>query len=216
MNSVRRTMPEAGPRTFSTETSDSRVTKGFSTRRSAAWRRVPSEAAIRMTASQNGKNPLIGPLVPHPIPMRSESQTTRAPRSRSNVAVTRSAVRMTTLWEVDRRAAAVLPRGQGQPPRENGRSLPADEAALGHQLLVELFGPLEPLHELGPRQPGLLERPLLEEVLELGRGDDLLEHALVPLHRVLRHAGRPEDPAQHVVADVGAERFLHRRDVRPA
>src|SRR5207247_682785 len=73
------------------------------------------------------------------------------------------------------------------------------QAALLHQIPVEALRLLQPLHELGSRLPGGLERSLLQVVLELGRLVHLLQQVLVEGDRVGRHLRRSEDPPQHQV-----------------
>src|SRR5713101_4985650 len=184
-----RTVAVAGQRTSSTGRSCSRVTNGFPVLLATARAMMPRQAATMRTASQNGKKPLFGPSVPQPMPMRSESQITSTPPAISTSAVVRSAARMPDLF--------------------------LEQAALGHELLVDLVFLLHPGGELGARHPGGLERPVGHIGLELGSIHDLLQHALVPGYGLFRHVRRPEDPAQHQVGDVGAEGFLDGRDVLP-
>src|SRR5262245_24833089 len=180
-------MATAGHRTLSTGPSCSRVTNGFDVDWRQAWTPIASDATIRMTPSQNGKNPLWGPSVPQPIPIRIESRTTTPPRRTRMVAVARSTVRMLLL----------------------------QQPALGHQLLVKQLVVLDPLDVLGARREGRLEGAVLRVLLPLRRLGDLLEEADVPVDRVLRHARRAEDAPEHQIAHVDAERLLDRGDVLP-
>src|SRR5581483_4696512 len=102
---------------------------------------MPAAHAIMMTASQNGKNPLRGPSLPHPTPRRRESKMTTAPTAARNSAVTMSA-------------------------RLMGPSL-LEESAPGHELAVELLVLLDPLHVLGAGGERRLQRALLDVRLVL-------------------------------------------------
>src|SRR4029450_8926554 len=166
----------------------SRVTKDSPISRRAAWAITTTQQTTSTVASQKGKKPLRGPSVPHPMPRRMASAPTSPPRRSSTDAVTMSATRM----------------------------LFFEQAALRHQVLMELVVLLDPLRVLGAGGPRGLERALLEVLLPVGRVDHLLQEGLVPLHRVLGHVGRAEDPAEHQVLDVGAEGLLHGGDVLPA
>src|SRR3989304_452857 len=79
-----------------------------------------------------------------------------------------------------------------------------DEAALFHQLLVQLLGALHPRHVLGARRERGPEGALVEVVLEVLGVVDLLQEADVPVDGLLRHVGGAEDAAEHVVLDVEA------------
>src|SRR5688572_18822823 len=92
--------------------------------------------------------------------------------------------------------------------RSPARILLLGEAALLHQLLVQLLVLRHPLRVLVAGRERRLERALAEVRLELRRVADLLQEADVPVDRRLRHVGRAEDAAQHVVGDVGADRLL--------
>src|SRR5262249_3215623 len=177
-----RTAAVAGQRTSRTGRSCSRVTNGFPVLLAIARAMMPRQAATMRTASKKGKNPLLGPSVPQPMPMRSESQITSAPPAISTSAVVRSAARMASLL--------------------------LEQAALGHEVVVDLVFLLHPRRELGISHPGGLERTLGHVGLELGSIHDLLQHPLVPGDCLFRHVRRPQDPAQHDVGDVGAEGVL--------
>src|SRR6266446_831300 len=177
-----------GAITVSTERSCSRVTKGLSECLRSARMTTATPCPIRMTASQKGKNPLCGPSGPQRKPSRMASTSTIAPSKVSSDAVMMSAVRIRLLGE---------------------------QAALRHQVLVQLFVLLHPLGVLGAGGEGRLERSVLQVLPELGRLVDLLEEARVPLHRVFRHVRGSEDAAQHLVFDVHPERLLHRRNLLP-
>src|SRR6266478_39547 len=181
-------MAAAGTITVSTERSCSRVTKGLSEFLRSARMTTATPCPIRMTASQKGKNPLWGPSGPQRKPSRMASTSTIAPSKVSSDAVMMSAVRIRLLGE---------------------------QAALRHQVLVQLFVLLHPLGVLGAGGEGRLERSVFQVLLELGRLVDLLEEARVPLHRVLRHVRGSEDAAQHLLFDVHPERLLHRRNLLP-
>src|SRR6185295_11888812 len=181
MSWVSSTMAVAGQSTVSTGPSCARVTKGAPGARRHACTRTITAQASRATDSQNGKKPLRGPSVPHPIPRRRASSTTMPPTSASIDAVTRSATRMLLL----------------------------EQAALGHQVLVKLLVLLHPLHVLGPGREGGFQRALLEVLLPLRRLGDLLEERHIPSGRFLGHVGRPEDAPQHEVVEIGAQRLLH-------
>ena len=70
---MRTTAAVAGQSTFSTGPSRSRVRKGSVGVRRSAWSMMATQATIMMTASQKGKNPLLGPSLPQPMPRRTES-----------------------------------------------------------------------------------------------------------------------------------------------
>src|SRR5262245_12740659 len=190
----------AGASTASTRRRASPVTNGRGSARLTLLTAMTAQLARSARASQNGKNPLRGPSVPQPIPSRSESQRTSPPPAISRSAVPRSAARMPP--PVGRRRGAAW-------------SLLLQQAAPGHEVLVPLLVLLEPLDVFRPDGERRPQRALLHVLGPLRRLDDLPEEGLIPLERLLRHAGRPEDPAQHQVADVDAQRFLDRRDVLP-
>src|SRR5439155_1109986 len=118
---IRTTIRVAGHSTLSTGPSRARVTNGLSVARCHACMPIVTDAKIRITPSQNGKNPARGPSVPQPMPIRRESRTTTPPSKIRIDAVARSAARI----------------------------LLFQQPALGHQLLVELLVVLHPLHVLG-------------------------------------------------------------------
>src|SRR5262245_21686593 len=190
----------AGASTASTRRTAGPVTNGRGSARLKLLTAMTAQLARSARASQNGKNPLRGPSVPQPIPSRSESQRTSTPPAINRSAVPRSAARMPP--PVGRRRGAAW-------------WLLLQQAALGHEILVQLLVLLEPLDVFRPDGERRLQRPLLHVLGPLRRLDDLPEQRLVPLDRFLRHAGRPEDPAQHQVANVDAQRLLDRRDVLP-
>src|SRR5262244_4391166 len=165
------TQAVAGHSTSRTGRSCSRVTKGVSLFCLSVRVMMPRAAATRSTASQKGKKPLLGPSVPQPMPMRSESQITSAPPAIRISAVVRSAARIPDLL--------------------------LQQAALGHEVAVHLLLLLHPRRELGTGEPRGLERAVVQVRLEFRRVHDLLEEALIPLHRFLGHGGRPEDSPQH-------------------
>src|SRR6266545_761034 len=216
MNWVASTKPAEGSSIWSTGRSASRFMNGVRLERQRAWAPMPRQHAMSSAASQNGKKPLLGPSVPQPTPSRSESQMTRRPPASSTAAVVRSAARMPPplgVGESKPDSMAEAPRlGQIAAPRPR---LLLEQAALDHQVLVLQLGGLKPLDVLGARQPGRLERALVQVILELGRLIDLLEEALVPVDGFLRHVGGAEDTPKHQVLDVHAEGVLHGRDVLP-
>src|ERR1043166_1100806 len=181
------TMAVAGTSTDSTGRSCSRLTKVLPVRWRRACSTISAHAATIATASQNGKKPLLGPSLPQSYPRRTASKMTRPPSPMSTSAVATSAARILLLE---------------QPP-------------LRHQVAVELFVGLHPLHVLVTRREGRLERAVVHVLLPLRRLRDLLEEAHVPVDGVLRHVGRPEDAAQHEVVDVHAEGFLDGGDLLP-
>src|SRR5262249_20732074 len=154
------TIRVAGQRTFRTGRNCSRVTNGLSVDRCHACRPMMAAARIKMTPSQNGKNPLRGPSVPQPMPIRRESKTTTPPSRTRIDAVARSAARILLL----------------------------QEPALGHELLVELFVFLHPLDVLGAGREGRLEGAVFHVLLPLRRLGDLFQEGDVPVDRLLRHA----------------------------
>src|SRR5713226_3850208 len=87
-------MAVAGQSTLRTGPSCSRETNTSRDDRQKVWRIMIPHATIRITASQNGKNPLFGPSVPQPIPRRTASKRTTPPNSIKTEAVTKSAVRI--------------------------------------------------------------------------------------------------------------------------
>src|SRR5881392_3028014 len=184
------TSATAGQSTLRTGPSWARPTNGLASARDTAWTPMTAQAAIRSTASQNGKKPLFGPSVDQPMPSRAASKTTTPPNKRSTDAVTMSATRMP--WE-----------------------LLLQQSPFGHEILVELLVLLHPLHVLGAGGERGLQRPVAEVLLEVGGVVDFLQEADVPVHGVLRHARRPEDPAQHHVVHVRAKGLPDRRDVLP-
>src|SRR5258705_4230593 len=137
---------------------------------------MPRHAPIMSTASQKGKNPLLGPSVPQPMPMRSESQITSAPPAINIRAVVRSAARMSCLL--------------------------LQQAALFHQVVMRLVLRLHPRGQFRPGEPGWLERPVFQVRLKFRRVHDPLEKRLVPRHRVLGHGWRAEDAPGPEVSDV--------------
>src|SRR5713101_4489267 len=187
MNGVNRTMAAAGQATVSTMRSCSRLANGSVECFLTAFTRMAALCAIRTTASQKGKKPLWGPSGPQRNPSLTASKRTTAPRSIRKDAVAMSAARIRLL----------------------------EQAALRHQLFVQLLVLLHPLGVLGAAGEGGFQRPLLHVLLEVAGLVHLLEHAHVPLDRLLRHSRRTEDPAQHQVVDVGPERLLHGRDFLP-
>ena len=70
------------------------MTKGPEACRCHACTMMAAHAPTMSTPSQNGKKPLFGPSVPHPMPRRMASKTTTPPRSIRSEAVTRSALRI--------------------------------------------------------------------------------------------------------------------------
>src|SRR5262249_6705014 len=180
-------MSVAGHRTLSTGASCSRVTNGLWAPRRPACVRMAAHARIMMTPSQKGKKPLRGPSVPQPMPMRSESATTTPPSRIRIDAVATSTARILFL----------------------------QQTALGHQVLVQLLVLLDPFHVLGAGCEGGLERAIVHVFLPLRRLGDLPEEGDVPVDRILRHAWRTEDPAEHQIVHVDAESLLDRRNVLP-
>src|SRR5712675_1867918 len=124
-------MAAAGAITVSTERSCSRVTKGLSEFLRSARMTTATPCPIRMTASQKGKKPLWGPSGPQRKPSRMASTRMTTPRSIRKEAVARSAVRIRLL----------------------------EQAALRHQVLVQLLVLLHPLGVLGAGGEGGLEGP---------------------------------------------------------
>src|SRR5262249_32578351 len=169
-------MSVAGHTTLSTGASCSRATHGLPATRRHACMQMAAHARIMMTRSQKGKKPLLGPSVPQPMPMRSESATTTPPSRIRIDAVARSTARMLFL----------------------------QQTALGHQVLVQLLVLLDPLHVLGAGCEGGLERAFVHVLLPLRRLGDLPEEGDIPVDRLLRHARCAEDPAEHEVAHVDA------------
>src|SRR5713101_68056 len=178
MNCVSRTIAAAGQATVSTERICSRVANGSPERFLTACTRMAALWAITTTASQKGKKPLWGPSGPQRKPSRMASTRTTTPRSIRRDAVAMSAARIQLL----------------------------EQAALGHQLLVQVLVLLQPLGVLGAGGEGGLQRPVLEVLLEFGRLVDLAEEVHVEVDRFLRHVGRAEDAPQHLVVDVDPER----------
>src|SRR4029450_8319792 len=106
------------------------------------------------TATKKGKKPLLGPSVPQPMPMRSESQITSAPPAINTSAVARSAGRMPDL---------LLQR-----------------APLFRRLAMPLVFLLHPRRQLGPREVGRLERAVFQVGLKFRSVYDPLQKRLVP------------------------------------
>src|SRR6266849_10588350 len=133
MKWVNRTMAAAGQATVSTMRSCWRLANGSVVCFLTAWTRMAAVWAITTTASQKGKKPLWGPSGPQRKPSRMASTRTTTPRSIRRDAVAMSAARIQLL----------------------------EQAALGHQLLVQVHV----LHH----PPGLLraggERGLQRPVL---------------------------------------------------
>src|SRR6266481_6228550 len=174
---MRRTQATAGHSTSSTGRSCSRVTKGLPDLSPRARPMMPRQAPIMRTASQKGKNPLLGPSVPQPMPMRSESQITSAPPAINTSAVVRSAARMSYLL--------------------------LQQAALFHQVVMRLVLRFHPRGQLRAGEPRRLERTIFQVRLEFRRVHDALEKRLVPHHRFLGHGGGAEDAPEHEIGDVG-------------
>src|SRR5438132_12637155 len=187
MNWVNRTMAAAGQATVSTMRSCSRLANGSVECFLTACTRMAALCASRTTASQKVKKPLWGPSGPQRNPSLTASKRTTAPKSIRKDAVAMSAARIRLL----------------------------EQAALRHQVLVQLLVLLHPLGVLGASDEGGLQRPFLQVLLEVRRFVHLLQQIHVPLDGLLRHSRRTEDPAQHLVVDVGPQRFLDGGDVLP-
>src|SRR5713101_4640042 len=186
-NWVTSTSAAAGQRTFSTGPNCARVTNGPADGPRAARTVITRQLIIMITASQNGKNPLFGPSVPQPMPRRNESMKTTPPNGNRTDAVRMSARRILFL----------------------------EQAALDHEVLVQLLVFLDPFDEFGARGIRGFQRPFVHVPLPLGRVGYFLEEGLVPLHGFLGHVGSSEDAAEHEIVDVGAQGLLHRGDVLP-
>src|SRR5262245_51844503 len=139
-------------------------------------------------ASQNGKNPLIGPSGPHPKPRRTASKRTTPPNNISTEAVTTSAARMLFL----------------------------EQPAFVHQVAVELFILLHPFDVLRAGGERRLERTVFKVFFELRRLVDLFEKADVPINRVRGHIRRAEDASQHQVMDIDSQGLFSRWNPFPA
>src|SRR5262245_22631946 len=138
-------------------------------------------------ASQNGKNPLLGPSGPHPKPRRTASKRTTPPNSISSEAVTTSAARILFL----------------------------EQPALGHQFTVELFVLLDPFDVFRAGSESWLERSVFQVFFKLRSFVDFLEKTDVPLDRILRHVRWAEDAAQHQIVNVDTHGFFGRRNRLP-
>src|SRR5712672_1046869 len=147
MNCVSTTIAAAGQATVSTMCSWSRVANGSLEFFLTAWTRMAAVWAITTTASQKGKKPLCGPSGPQRKPSRMASTRMTTPRSIRKEAVAISAARIRLL----------------------------EQAALRHQVLVQLLVVLHPPGVLGAGGEGGLEGPVLEVFLEVGRLVDLAE-----------------------------------------
>src|SRR5712664_122447 len=151
MNWVSTTIAAAGQATVSTMYSCSRVANGSVECFLSAWTKMAAVWAITTTASQKGKKPLWGPSGPQRKPSRMASTRMTTPRSIRMDAVAMSAVRIRLL----------------------------EQAALRHQVLVQLLVLLHPLGVLGAGDEGGLQRSVLQVLLELGRLVDLAEEVHV-------------------------------------
>src|SRR5262245_13848724 len=133
------------------------------------------------------KKPGWGPSVLQPMPScRPWNTTTTATTARTSPQ-TMSAVRTRSLSSMVIRVAHVCPRvgrargasrAAGSAARTRFRLL-LQQASLGHQVLVEHLGALQPLDEIRTGLPRGVERALRQVFLELRRLVDLLEHPLV-------------------------------------
>src|SRR4029453_16260335 len=138
-------------------------------------------------ASQNGKNPLLGPSGPHPTPRRTASKRTTPPNNISTEAVTTSAARMLFL----------------------------EQPAFVHQVAGELFILLHPFDVLRATGERRVERAVFVVFFQLRSFVDFFEETDVPLDRILGHVGRAEDAAQHQIMDVDAQGLLAGRNRLP-
>src|SRR5688572_17764831 len=85
------------------------------------------------------------------------------------------------------------------------RMLFLDQAALLHQLFVELFVLLYPFCVFAPGREGRLECAVADVTFVFRCLCDFTQETDMPVDGVLRHIGRPEDAPKHVVGDVRAK-----------
>src|SRR2546428_291515 len=142
-------MAVAGHSTLRTGPSCSRVTKTSRDDRQKVCTMMIPQATIRITASQNGKNPLFGPSVPQPMPRRTASKRTTPPNSIRREAVTKSAVRISLV----------------------------QQPAFRHQIAVQLLIFLHPFHILRACGKCRLECSLFQIFFEIRRVEDFFEEA---------------------------------------
>src|SRR5712691_2465307 len=187
MHSERATMAMAGMATVNSGAHPPDLTSGLcraGTARQTACPRITRLQRANPTASQKGKNPPSGPLIPQPMFSASDSQATSPASTNKPSAHTISA------WRISLSFASPHLRLLLQQP------------AFGHEVSVQSFGRRKPGAQVRTAQKSLFQAAFVREFLPFWCLGDFLQDLHVPLLRFLRDTWRAKNATQHEVLNV--------------